>query len=146
MLANPTPGERQAYRVAVTQLEACDKVQRASIRVEIVERAAYSWINRLLALRAMETRGLIDETLRNNPDYDGIPEAFSSCGKPILAGHQGRMVAAGLCLRMPVLLRPLSLPGLFALNDPTTALRPGTPALIRCITLIGGTVARLYPC
>src|SRR5207249_10393639 len=76
ILANPTPNERQAYRVAATQLEACDKAQRAGTRMEIVERAAYSWINRLLALRAMETRGLAEETLRNNPDYDGVPEAL----------------------------------------------------------------------
>src|SRR2546421_12992890 len=58
-LVNATPNERQAYQVAAAQLEACDKTQRANTRMEIVERAAYSWINRLLALRAMETRGLI---------------------------------------------------------------------------------------
>src|SRR5258708_119420 len=73
-MANPIPNERQAHRIAVAQLVYGDESQRASIRMEIVERAAYSWINRLLALRAMETRGLIEETLRTNPDYDGLSE------------------------------------------------------------------------
>ena len=52
-LANPTTSERQAHRVATAQLEYATREQRASARMEIVERAAYSWINRLLALRAM---------------------------------------------------------------------------------------------
>src|SRR5947208_7942257 len=61
-MANPAPNERQAHRIAVAQLVYGDESQRASIRAEIVERVAYSWTNRLFALRAMETRGLIDET------------------------------------------------------------------------------------
>src|SRR5437870_3534250 len=48
-LANATPNEQLAHQVAVAQLVYCDKLQRASMRMEIVERAAYSWINRLLA-------------------------------------------------------------------------------------------------
>src|ERR1700694_4891811 len=76
VVTNSTANERQAHRAAVAQLVYCDKSQRASMRMEILERAAYSWINRLLALRAMETRGLIEETLRTNPDYEGLPEAL----------------------------------------------------------------------
>ncbi len=75
-MTNPAPHEQQAHRMAVAQLVYCDESKRASMRMEIVERAAYSWINRLLALRAMEARGLIEETLRANPDYDGLPEAL----------------------------------------------------------------------
>src|SRR6266700_2192298 len=75
-LANATPNEWQAHRIAVAQLVYCDEFKRASMRIEIIERAAYSWINRLLALRAMEARGFIDETLRTNPEYDGLPEAL----------------------------------------------------------------------
>src|SRR5215469_15226071 len=54
-LAHPGNHERQAHRVAAAQLELVPREQRASARMEIVERAAYTWINRLLALRAMET-------------------------------------------------------------------------------------------
>src|SRR3954471_15102781 len=52
-LVNPTAQERRANMVAAAELN------RGISREEIVERAAYTWINRLLALRAMEARGLV---------------------------------------------------------------------------------------
>lgn len=140
VLANPTPSERQAYRVAVTQLEASEKAQRASIRMEIVERAAYSWINRLLALRAMETRGLIEETLRNNPEYDAIPEALFILRQTDPGRASGADGGRWAVLEDACVAQATALPGLFALNDPATALRPSTPALMRCMALVGGTV------
>jgi len=141
VLANPTPSERQAYRVAVTQLEACDKTQRASTRMEIVERAAYSWINRLLALRAMETRGLIEETLRNNPEYNGIPEALFILRQTDPGRASGADGGRWAVLEDACTAQATALPGLFALNDPATALRPSAPASIRSMTLVGGTLA-----
>src|SRR5450756_2467123 len=75
-LPNPSPAERRARRVAEAQLAAAPTAQRAATRAEIVERAAYTWINRLLALRAMEARGLINEILRSDPAYDGLSEAL----------------------------------------------------------------------
>ncbi len=139
-MANPAPNERQAHRIAVAQLVYSDESQRASMRMEIVERAAYSWINRLLALRAMETRGLIDEILRTNPEYEGLPEALF-----ILRQSDPRRTSGADGGRRAVLedtceAQANSLPGLFALDDPATALRPSTPALIRCMTLIGGSM------
>ncbi|HYU73858.1 MAG TPA: BREX-1 system adenine-specific DNA-methyltransferase PglX [Ktedonobacteraceae bacterium] len=139
-LANATPSERLAHRIAAAQLELVAQAQRASTRMEIIERAAYSWINRLLALRAMETRGLIDETLRTNPDYDGLPEALfilrqSDPGRA--AGADGGRWAV---LEDACQSQARSLPGLFALDDPATALRPSTPALIRCMAFVGGAM------
>ena len=139
-LANATPSERLAHRIAAAQLELVAQAQRASTRMEIIERAAYSWINRLLALRAMETRGLIDETLRTNPDYDGLPEALfilrqSDPGRA--AGADGGRWAV---LEDACQSQAKSLPGLFALDDPATALRPSTPALIRCMAFVGGAM------
>jgi hypothetical protein len=140
VLANPTPGERQAYRVVVTQLETCAKTQRASTRVEIVERAAYTWINRLLALRAMETRGLIEETLRNNPDYEGIPEALFILRQTAPERASGADGGRWAVLDDACAAQATALPGLFALDDPATALRPSTPALIHCMMLVGGSM------
>src|SRR6266487_4405847 len=139
-LANATHSERLAHRIAAAQLELVAQAQRANTRMEIVERAAYSWINRLLALRAMETRGLIDETLRTNPDYDGLPEALfilrqSDPGRASGADGGRWAVLENACQAQA---RPL--PGLFALDDPATALRPSTPALIRCMALVGGAM------
>ena len=120
--------------------------QRASTRMEIIERAAYSWINRFLALRAMETRGLIEETLRNNPEYDGIPEALFIVRQTIPVAHPVRMVVVGQCLRMPVQSQATALPGLFDLNDPGN--RP--PSQYTCPDTLYDThwrhYAGLYPC
>src|SRR5262249_55100717 len=68
------PNARYAYRVAAEQLSRLPQSQRPPVRSEIIERAAYTWINRLLALRAMEVRGLIDNTLRADEAYGDISE------------------------------------------------------------------------
>jgi len=139
-LANAAPNERLAHRIAAAQLELVAQAQRANTRTEIIERAAYSWINRLLALRAMETRGLIDETLRTNPDYEGLPEALfilRQSDPERAAGADGGRWAV---LEDAFQAQARSLPGLFALDDPATALRPSTPALIRCMALVGGAM------
>ena len=139
-LANATRNERLAHRIAAAQLEPVAKTQRASTRMEIIERAAYSWINRLLALRAMETRGLIDGTLRTNPDYDGLPEALFILRQRDPERASGADGGRWAVLEDACQAQARSLPGLFALDDPATALRPSTPALIRCMAFVGGAM------
>src|SRR6266699_1860675 len=140
-LANATPNEWQAHRIAVAQLVYCDEFKRASMRIEIIERAAYSWINRLLALRAMEARGFIDETLRTNPEYDGLPEALFILRQSDPERASGADGGRWAVLEDACQSQARSLPGLFALDDPATALSPSTPALIRCMTLVGGSMS-----
>ncbi len=139
-MANPAPHEQQAHRMAVAQLVYCDEPRHASIRVEILERAAYSWINRLLALRAMEARGLIEETLRTNPDYDGLPEALYILRQSDPSRTSGADGGRWAVLEDACQAQSTSLPGLFSLDDPATTLRPSIPALIRCMTIVGGSV------
>ncbi|MDI9547714.1 MAG: hypothetical protein QM346_08930, partial [Chloroflexota bacterium] len=144
-LPNRTPHDERAHRVAAAQLAAALKEERAAlrsaqgqaVRAEIVERAAYTWINRLLALRAMEARGLIEETLRANPAYEGVSEAlyllrFEQPQRT--AGPDGgwRAVIEDACAA-----QAKALPGLFDLDDPNAALRPSTPALLRCVQAVG---------
>src|SRR5450759_1420926 len=140
-LPNPTPAERRARRVAEAQLAAAPTAQRAATRAEIVERAASTWINRLLALRAMEARGLINEILRSDPAYDGLSEALfilRQTQPQRAAGADGgwRAVIEDACTA-----QASSLGGLFDLADPSAALRPSTPALLRCAAIIGTTPA-----
>src|SRR6266581_3354480 len=132
VLATPTPQEQQAHRIAAAQLAVVTRDQRAGVRMEIIERAAYTWINRLLALRAMEARGLIDETLRLNPDYDGIPEALFIVRQSDPQHASGADGGRWTVLENDCAMQANSLPGLFTLDDPNAALRPGTPALLRC--------------
>jgi hypothetical protein len=139
-MANPAPNEQQAHRMAVAQLVYCDEPKRASMRMDIVERATYSWINRLLALRAMEARGLIEETLRTNPEYDGLPEALYILRQSDPSRTSGAEGGRWAVLEDACQAQTRSLPGLFSLDDPATALRPSIPALIRSMTLVGGTL------
>lgn len=114
---------------------------RRLAREELVERAAYSWINRLLALRAMEARGLIDETLRSNPDYDGLSEALFVLRQSEPARTSGADGGWWAVIVDACTAQAGALPGLFDLADPAVALRPSTPALIRCIQIIGAAPA-----
>ncbi len=136
-LPHPTPHEVAAYRVAAAQLTGLDKPARVQARAELVERAAYSWINRLLALRTMEARGLIGETLRANPDYDGVPEALfvlRAVEPGRTAGPDGGWWAV---IEDACRTQALLLPGLFDLGDPNVALRPSLIALLRCVQALG---------
>jgi hypothetical protein len=144
-LPNASPAERRArYAAEVAITTAVNGAKgaeaerkRAAAREEVIERAAYTWINRLLALRAMEARGLIDETLRNNPDYDGVSEALfilRSDAPGRTAGTDGGWWAV---LEDACKAQAEALPGLFDLSDPAAALRPSTAALLRCVALVG---------
>ncbi len=136
-LPNPTPEAVRAHRTAEVQMAAVSKAERPSVRAALVERAAYTWINRLLALRALEARGLIEETLRLNPAYEGISEALYVLRyeEPQRTGEADGgwwAVLENVCRTQAQLL-----PGLFDWDDPNVALRPSTTALLRCVQAVG---------
>jgi hypothetical protein len=149
-LPNPTPAQRRARLVAEAELGSMEnRHERIAARGAFVERAAYGWINRLLALRVLEARGLIDETLRANPEYGGVSEALHvlRLEQPQRAG--GADGGWWAVLEEACRAQALALPGLFALeassaaathtlHDAAIALRPTTHALVACIALIGG--------
>ncbi|MCL4509265.1 MAG: BREX-1 system adenine-specific DNA-methyltransferase PglX [Chloroflexi bacterium] len=139
IVANPATHERRARQVAEAELAGLPGAERPVARTELVEHAAYSWINRLLALRAMEARGLIGETLRPNPDYDGQPEALYilATTDPARAAAADRgwwKVIEDVCAGQAA-----SLPGLFGAGDPNTALRPSVAALLHIVAALGGS-------
>ena len=137
-LVDPLPHEVQAYRVAEVQLLPRAQKARVAVRLEIVERAAYSWINRLLALRAMEARELIEETLRHNPEYEGLSEALFILRDEQPEHTMGADAGWWAVLEQVSQRLKAALPGLFDPNDPAVALRPTTSALLRCVALVGG--------
>jgi len=136
-LPNRTPHDERAHRVAAVQLSSIAPEERSAVRKEIVERAAYTWINRLLALRTMEARGLIEETLRANPAYEGVSEALYMLRyeqPQRTAGPDGGWRAV---VENAWEAQAKALPGLFDLQDPNAALRPSTPALLHCVRAVG---------
>jgi len=148
-LPNPTAAERRARIAADAYLAAAANglkgaeagQKRRAAREEFVERAAYTWINRLLALRTMEARGLIEETLRANPDYEGIPEALFVLRQTDAARCAGAEGGWQAVIEDACTAQAAFLPGLFDLSDPSAALRPSTAALLRCVILLGGAPA-----
>jgi len=132
-------GELRAYRIAAAQLQPIPSGQRATVRAEIVERAAYTWINRLLALRAMEARSLIRDTLRVEADYGGISEELFILRQQEPARAAGDDGGWWAVLEDACNKQAQALPGLFALDDPAAALRPSTAALLQAIDLVNGT-------
>ena len=122
-LPHRTPHDGRAHRMAEAQLARLPKEERPAVRAEIVERTAYTWINRLLALRTMEARGLIEETLRTNPAYEGVSEALymlryeepqqhNRTGRRLVGRDRKRLRGAGTGAAR-----------LFDLDDPNVALR-----------------------
>ncbi|HNS53036.1 MAG TPA: hypothetical protein PKO09_17885 [Anaerolineae bacterium] len=137
-LSSPTATERRARRAAEAQLAGLPAGERPAARREIVERAGYTWINRLLALRAMETRGLIDCVLRSDPEYVGLSEALYVLRRTQPARAAGADGGWWAVVEDACHSQAASLPGLFDLGDPGAALRPSTQALLTCVTLAGG--------
>ncbi len=132
--------EHYAHRVAAAQLALLPLSQQSTVRTEIIERVAYTWINRLLALRAMEVRDLIDNTLRGDEAYGGISEKLflvRDTQPERATGADGGWwaVVEDACNE-----QAQSLPGLFDLNDPIAALRPSGGVLLQCVVLIGGNL------
>jgi hypothetical protein len=152
-LPNPTPVERHARQVAEVELATVDAKERPAARAAFVERAAYGWVNRLLALRVLEARGLIDETLRGNPAYDGLSEALYVLRQSDPARASGPDGGWWAVIEDACATQAAALPGLFALDaprttgsssalhDPAIALRPGATALVRCVELLGAPPA-----
>jgi len=132
-------GERTAYRVASALLTPLPREQRITARHEIIERAAYTWINRLLALRAMEVRNLIESTLRGEEAYGGISEKLYFLRQDEAQRTSGADGGWWAVIEDACTAQSQALPGLFALTDPNAALRPAAKALQQCIELVNGS-------
>jgi SAM-dependent methyltransferase len=106
---------------------------------EFLRESAYTWANRLLALRCMEARGLIDEVVVQKEAYGGRSLAqFRLIRRDPDAGlgdDEGLFAA----LLEAFELHAERLPRLFQPTAPGLALRPTLAALRRCLALLSGT-------
>ena len=139
LTGNTHNGEHTAYRVASALLTPLAKEQRIIARHEIIERAAYTWINRLLALRAMEVRNLIESTLCGEEAYGGISEKLYFLRQDEPQRTSGADGGWWAVIEDACTIQSQALPGLFALTDPNAALRPAAKALQQCIELVKGS-------
>ncbi len=108
---------------------------------EFVREAAYTWANRLLALRCMEARGLIDEVILQKEAYGGRSLQHWRLAKRSPERCTGEDEGLFAVLFDEFERRAAALPLLFDPGAPEVALRPSVQAIKRCIALLSGTEA-----
>jgi hypothetical protein len=114
-------------------------VERADAVSEFVRESAYNWANRLLALRCMEARGIIDEVILQKEIYGGRSLVHNRLARKNPEACAGADEGLFVMLFQEFEGRAKELPELFAPASPAIALRPSLPALKRCLALLSGT-------
>lgn len=113
-------------------------ISYAEAIAEFVRETAYTWANRLLALRCMEARELIDEVILQKEVYGGrsLEHHRLAQRRPELCTGEDDGLFASLdkvfaeqSKRLPLLFDPIA---------PGIALRPSPAAIKRCIALLSG--------
>jgi len=103
---------------------------------QFLQEASYTWANRLIALRCMEARGLIDEIIIQKESYGGRSlkhHRLTRQNPEVCAGEDDGLYAA---LFAEFVERAEELPLLFHPDEPVIALKPGVAALKKCIRLL----------
>lgn len=115
-------------------------VGQADAVAEFVREAAYNWANRLLTLRCMEARGIIDEVILQKEVYGRRSMVHNRLGQrdPALLAQPDEGLFTILLAEFGQ--RARELPTLFNPKAPAIALRPSLAALKKCLGLLSGTV------
>jgi hypothetical protein len=120
------------------KLRAEAGVSRSDAVGEFVRESAYTWANRLFALRCMEARGIIDEVVQQKEVYSGRSLAHHRFAKRDPAACAGDDDGLYAVLFAEFADRAKELPGLFKPGSAAVALRPSVGALKRTIALLSG--------
>jgi hypothetical protein len=142
-LAGLSDTDRDARKVVDAYLKLRDEatVSREEAVAEFVRETAYTWANRLLALRCMESRELIDEVILQKEVYGGRSlehNRLAQRNPELCAGDDDGLFAV---LGGAFTKQAERLPLLFEPNAPGVALKPSVAALRRAIALLSGTEA-----
>ena len=111
---------------------------------EFVRETAYTWANRLLALRCMEARGLIDEVILQKVVYGGrsLEHHRLAQRRPELClGEDDGLFAA---LEAAFARQAEHLPLLFDPRAPGVALRPSAAALKQAVIALSGAAGEVF--
>lgn len=119
-------------------LRTAADMKRMDAVAEFVRETAYTWANRLLALRCMEARELIDEVILQKDVYGGRSLEHNRLlrSRPELASQDDDGLFQVLEQAFARMAQPLPL--LFDPHAPGVALRPSPAALRRCIAMLSG--------
>ena len=135
-------GDDRRARVVVDgylQLRSDAGIERDDAVAEFVRESAYTWANRLFALRCMEARSIIEEVILQKAAYAGhslVHQRFLRKNPDAAAGADDGLFAV---LFAEFAARAAELPALFDPQAAAVALRPSVAALKRCVALLSGT-------
>ena len=113
-------------------------VSQENAFAEFVREAAYSWANRLLALRCMEARGIIDEVILQKDTYGGRSLVHSRLARrepELCLGDDDGLFEV---LSREFKERAEELPGVFDPAARSVVLRPSIASLKECVQLLSG--------
>ena len=138
-----SPEDRHAREVidAYLALREDAGISRRDAIEEFVRETAYTWANRLLVLRCMEARDLIDGVVATKEVYGGRSLAHHRLVQrhpELCTGEDGGLFAM---LEEAFSFHAKHLPLVFDPKAAGIALRPSVAALKRCIALLSGTEA-----
>jgi len=136
-----SPEDRHAREVidAYLALREDAGISRKDAIEEFVRETAYTWANRLLVLRCMEARDLIDGVVATKEVYGGRSLAHHRLAQrhpERCTGEDGGLFAM---LEEAFSFHAKHLPLLFDQKAAGVALRPSVAALKKCIALLSGT-------
>ena len=133
--------DREARRVVDAFLRSRETAgQNGNAAVaDFVREAAYGWANRLIALRCMEARGLIDEVILQKESYGGRSLQHQRLARKEPEKCSGEDDGLFAVLFHEFARRTAELPLLFNPSASEVALRPSVPSLKRCVALLSGT-------
>lgn len=141
-MPNLSPEDLKARELidAYLALRSDAGVSQSDAVAEFIRESAYSWANRLFALRCMEARGIIDPVILQEEVYHGrsmVHDRFAQMN-PMQCSNEDDGLFAMLSEEFRE--RSKELPDLFAPDSPAVALRPSVVALKHCIALLSGSV------
>jgi len=114
-------------------------IELSAAVAEFVRETAYSWANRLLALRCMEARELIDEVILQKPVYGGRSLEHHRLAQRQPERCSGEDDGLFAVFEKVFEARAKTLPLLFDPKSPALALKPTAAGLMRCVRLLSGT-------
>jgi len=141
-MPNLSPVDRKAREMidAYLALRNDAGVSQTDAVAEFIRESAYSWANRLFALRCMEARGIIDPVILQEEAYGGrsmVHNRFAQRNPSKCTSEDDGLFAM---LSEEFQEHSKELPDLFAPDSPAVTLRPSVASLKKCIGMLSGSV------
>ena len=141
---NDTDRQARAVVDAYLALRRAADIALTDAVAEFTRETAYTWANRLLALRCMEARGLIDEVILQKGVYGGRSLEHHRLAQRQPERCMGEDDGLFAVLEQACDRQAAHLPLLFDPRAPGVALRPSVAALKQAVTLLSSAPVEIF--